>query len=124
MSLTMPAATTAVIEAAPEERAGLASGTINAARQVGGLLGIALMGSLASTNGHFSDDSHAALAVGAAAFLLALVLAALTAPAQERSGGSRLLPARTPSAARSGSVRRRAQTDNLRPGQSRSSGSA
>jgi DHA2 family methylenomycin A resistance protein-like MFS transporter len=69
MSLTMPAATTAVIEAAPAERAGLAGGTINAARQAGGLLGIALMGSLASAHGRFSGDSHAALAVAGAAFL-------------------------------------------------------
>ena len=42
MSLVMPAATTAVMEAAPPECGGLASGTLNAARQVGGLIGVAL----------------------------------------------------------------------------------
>jgi hypothetical protein len=46
MSLTMPAATTAVIEAAPTERAGLAGGTINASGQTGGLR------SLRTTPGH------------------------------------------------------------------------
>lgn len=86
MSLTMPAATTAVIEAAPAERAGLAGGTINAARQAGGLLGIALMGSLVSAHGRFSGDSHAALAVGGAAFLLAWLISLRTAPAHERAG--------------------------------------
>jgi DHA2 family methylenomycin A resistance protein-like MFS transporter len=86
MSLTMPAATTAVIEAAPAERAGLAGGTINAARQAGGLLGIALMGSLVSAHGRFSGDSHAALAVGGAAFLLAWLISLRTAPAHERTG--------------------------------------
>jgi MFS transporter, DHA2 family, methylenomycin A resistance protein len=41
MAFTMPAATTAVVEAAPVDRAGLASGAINAARQVGGAIGVA-----------------------------------------------------------------------------------
>jgi DHA2 family methylenomycin A resistance protein-like MFS transporter len=86
MAMTMPAATTAVIEAAPGERAGLAAGTINAARQTGGLLGIALMGSLASAHGRFTGDSHIALVVGGAAFLVGLALAATTAPAHEGSG--------------------------------------
>lgn len=91
MSLTMPAATTAVIEAAPAERSGLAGGTINAARQTGGLLGIALMGSLASAHGHFGGDSHLALGVGGGAFLLAWLISLRTAPAHE-SAGLRTVP--------------------------------
>lgn len=86
MSMTMPAATTAVVEAAPEERAGLAGGTINAARQTGGLLGIALMGTLVSSHGRFNGDSHMALAVGGAAFLLGWLIALCTAPAHEPAG--------------------------------------
>jgi hypothetical protein len=35
----MPAATAAVIEASPAERAGIASGVLNAARQAGGAIG-------------------------------------------------------------------------------------
>src|SRR4051794_40472052 len=46
MALTMPAATAAVVEAVPAERAGLASGVLNAARQAGGAIGVALLGSL------------------------------------------------------------------------------
>lgn len=91
MSLTMPAATTAVIEAAPADRSGLAGGTINAARQTGGLLGIALMGSLASAHGRFSGDSHVALAVGGGAFLIAWLTSLRTAPAHE-SAGLRIAP--------------------------------
>lgn len=44
MSFTMPAATAAVVEGTPAERAGLATGAVNAARQVGGVIGVALLG--------------------------------------------------------------------------------
>lgn len=39
MAFTMPAATAAVMGAAPDDRGGLASGVINTARQVGGVIG-------------------------------------------------------------------------------------
>jgi DHA2 family methylenomycin A resistance protein-like MFS transporter len=45
MAFTMPAATT-VVEAAPPERAGVAAGAVNAARQVGSTVGVALLGTL------------------------------------------------------------------------------
>ncbi len=48
MALTMPAATTAVMDAAPDSRGGTAAGLINTARQVGGALGVAVAGSLVS----------------------------------------------------------------------------
>jgi DHA2 family methylenomycin A resistance protein-like MFS transporter len=64
MSLTMPAATTAVVEAAPANRAGTASGVINAARQVGGVIGVALLGGLTGS----------AFALAAVAFALALAV--------------------------------------------------
>lgn len=44
ISFTMPAATAAVVEGAPTQRTGVASGTLNASRQVGGAIGIALLG--------------------------------------------------------------------------------
>ena len=46
MAFTMPAATAAMIEAAPAARAGIASGVLNAARQAGGAVGVALLGTL------------------------------------------------------------------------------
>lgn len=69
MSLTMPAVTAAVMEAAPAQRAGLASGTINAARQVGGVIGVALLGSLVAHRASFLSGLHAGMLIAAAAFL-------------------------------------------------------
>jgi DHA2 family methylenomycin A resistance protein-like MFS transporter len=65
MSLTMPAATTAVVEAAPAGRAGIAAGVINAARQIGGVIGVALLGGM--------TDSAFVLAAVAFAVALAVV---------------------------------------------------
>jgi DHA2 family methylenomycin A resistance protein-like MFS transporter len=67
MAFTMPAATTAVVESAPSDRAGIASGVINAGRQVGGVLGVALLGTLVS--GAFVSGLHVAAAAAGASFL-------------------------------------------------------
>ena len=76
MSLVMPAATAAVMEAAPGERGGLASGTINAARQVGGVLGVALLGTLVASRASFLPGLHAGMVMAATAFVLGAVLTA------------------------------------------------
>jgi DHA2 family methylenomycin A resistance protein-like MFS transporter len=86
MSFTMPAATTAVMEAAPPERAGLASGTLNAARQVGGVLGVALLGTLVAHRMTFVPGLRADMAIAAGAFLAGAFLAAT---AVERAGPRR-----------------------------------
>jgi MFS transporter, DHA2 family, methylenomycin A resistance protein len=78
MALTMPAATSAVLEAAPAERAGIASGTLNAARQVGGVVGVALLGSLVAGQRGFVAGMHVALALAAAAFAAGAGVAAVT----------------------------------------------
>jgi MFS transporter, DHA2 family, methylenomycin A resistance protein len=75
MAMTMPAATTAVIEAAPGDRSGIASGVVNAARQAGGVVGVALLGTLVAGTG-FVGRLHVALAVAAGAFVLAAVVTA------------------------------------------------
>jgi MFS transporter, DHA2 family, methylenomycin A resistance protein len=69
IALTMPAATAAVIEAAPADRGGIASGVINASRQAGGVLGVALLGSLVGDRARFIPGLHAGLVIAAAAFL-------------------------------------------------------
>jgi DHA2 family methylenomycin A resistance protein-like MFS transporter len=75
----MPAATTAVVEAAPEGRAGLAAGVVNAARQVGGVVGIALLGALVSgTGAAFVSGLRVAVMLAGAAFLLGAVITAFT----------------------------------------------
>jgi DHA2 family methylenomycin A resistance protein-like MFS transporter len=72
MALTMPAATASVLEAAPADRSGIASGVVNAARQAGGVLGVALLGTLVS--GSFTRGLPVALLVAAAAFGTGAVL--------------------------------------------------
>jgi MFS transporter, DHA2 family, methylenomycin A resistance protein len=77
MAFTMPAATAAIIEAAPAERAGIAAGVLNAGRQAGGAIGVALLGTLVGA-GQFIPGLRAAMAVAAGAFFVAAIVAALT----------------------------------------------
>jgi MFS transporter, DHA2 family, methylenomycin A resistance protein len=74
MALTMPAATASVIESAPADRGGIASGVINAARQAGGVLGVALLGSLVQAQAAFIPGLHAGLVMAAAAFVTAAII--------------------------------------------------
>jgi DHA2 family methylenomycin A resistance protein-like MFS transporter len=88
MAFTMPAATTAVIESAPGERAGLASGAISAARQVGSVIGVALLGAFVGNGASDVAGIRLAMVIAAVAFLAgALLTAAWVRP--ERSAGRR-----------------------------------
>ena len=80
MAFTMPAATTTVVEAAPADRAGVASGAINTGRQIGSTVGVALLGTLGVSAG-----PPAAMAAAGAAFLAGAAVAALGVPAQVRT---------------------------------------
>jgi MFS transporter, DHA2 family, methylenomycin A resistance protein len=71
-SFAMPAATAAIMEAAPAERGGAASGVFNAARQTGSAVGVALTGSLAAHD--LTAGLHVAAVVGAFAFLAGAVI--------------------------------------------------
>ncbi|WP_251092847.1 MFS transporter [Streptomyces sp. Caat 7-52] len=71
-ALTIPPLTAVMMDAVPAERAGLAAGVLNAARQVAGGLGIAVFGTL--VNGGFVAGLRASLAGSAALFALTLVL--------------------------------------------------
>jgi DHA2 family methylenomycin A resistance protein-like MFS transporter len=79
MSFTMPAVTTAVVESVPAERSGLASGSINAARQVGSVIGVAVLGALVGT-GPSIAGLRTALVIGAAVFLAGALLVAAAMP--------------------------------------------
>lgn len=65
-ALTVPPLTTVMMEAVPAERAGLAAGVLNAARQVAGGLGIAVFGALVA--GGFVAGMRLSLAISAALF--------------------------------------------------------
>jgi DHA2 family methylenomycin A resistance protein-like MFS transporter len=74
MALTMPAATSAVMESAPADRGGIASGVINAARQTGGVLGVAVLGSLVSVPSGFIAGLRSGLVIAACAFLAGVAI--------------------------------------------------
>ena len=83
VSLAMPAMTAVVVGAAGPEHAGVASGILNAARQSGGALGVALLGSLL---GH-ALNMHVPLAMAAAGYLTAVALAWITIRPGQAPGG-------------------------------------
>jgi DHA2 family methylenomycin A resistance protein-like MFS transporter len=69
MAFTMPAATVAIIDAAPRERAGIAAGVLNAARQTGSAIGVALLGALLASQ--VVSGLQIAMAIAAGSFLAA-----------------------------------------------------
>src|SRR5439155_1602221 len=79
-SLAMPAMTHAAIDHTPKERAGIGSAVLNASRQVGGVVGIALLGALISSHerqgatAHFVAGLHEGLALAGVLFLVGSVL--------------------------------------------------
>jgi DHA2 family methylenomycin A resistance protein-like MFS transporter len=81
---TMPAATAATIEAAPSDKAGTASGTLNSSRQVGSTLGVAIFGALVAGAGDFTTGYHISVLVGGLVFALGAVIAWWTIPSSPR----------------------------------------
>jgi EmrB/QacA subfamily drug resistance transporter len=94
MALTMTPSAAAAVRAVPVEKSGVGSAVLNAFRQVGGSIGIALMGAIVAarlgtppTPEGFLDGFSAALVVAALiAFAGAVVSAVLVRP-HERPGG-------------------------------------
>jgi DHA2 family methylenomycin A resistance protein-like MFS transporter len=75
-SLAMPAMTAVVVGSAGREHAGVASGILNAARQAGGALGVAILGALFASSqaaGH-GTTLRVPLTVAAVGYLLAIGL--------------------------------------------------
>jgi MFS transporter, DHA2 family, methylenomycin A resistance protein len=75
-SLAMPAMTAVVVGSVGRERAGLASGILNAARQSDGALGVALLGALLAGSQHSSRGMalRLPLAVATVGYLIAIGL--------------------------------------------------
>jgi DHA2 family methylenomycin A resistance protein-like MFS transporter len=94
-SLAMPAMTHAAIDHTPKERAGIGSAVLNASRQVGGVVGIALLGALISSHArrgattHFMVGLHEGLALAGVLFLVGsgLSLAFVERRDEERAAG-------------------------------------
>ncbi|WP_370961762.1 MFS transporter [Amycolatopsis sp. cg9] len=84
MGLLTTAVVTAAVSGLPPERAGVASGVNNTARQAGGALGVAVLGSVAGAPGAgFLAGLHEAGVIAAALWLAAIgvTLAGIRAPA-------------------------------------------
>jgi MFS family permease len=84
MSLAMAPVTAAAMGAVSRDKAGVGSAVLNSMRQVGGSLGIAIMGAIVAASAVTGDATsfvtgfHHALEAGAALALLGAVVAALT----------------------------------------------
>jgi MFS family permease len=89
MGITMAPTTTAAMSSVPVDKAGVGSAVINSARQVGGSLGIAIMGTLIAGQvgvslldprypAQFIDGWHRALYAGAAILAAGAVVAVVT----------------------------------------------
>ncbi|GGV16762.1 MFS transporter [Streptomyces filipinensis] len=72
VALAVPTLTVVMLDAVPAERAGLAAGVLNSARQVSGGLGIAVFGVL--TSGGFATGLRPSLAVAAALLAVTFLL--------------------------------------------------
>jgi DHA2 family methylenomycin A resistance protein-like MFS transporter len=74
ISFTMPATTVAAMGAAPADRGGLASGVLNASRQLGGAVGVALLGALVAAGHPFTAGMHLGMLAAAAAYAAGALL--------------------------------------------------
>ncbi len=77
LTFTMPAATIAVIQSAPTDSAGIASGLFNASRQLGSLIGVAVFGTIITTSSSFITGMHSGLILAGLIYILGVGLAFL-----------------------------------------------
>ncbi len=89
MGMTMTPVTAAAMSAVPVDKAGVGSAVLNSARQVGGSLGIAVMGSIVAGASSYLVGFHDALRVGSFLCLVGAAVAVVGDPqgrAPERAG--------------------------------------
>ncbi|OXM53101.1 MFS transporter [Amycolatopsis alba] len=76
ISFAMPSLITAVIGSVPKERAGIGGGALNAFRQTGAVLGVAILGAMIGSSADAAENYGPAMAIAAALlFIGALVVA-------------------------------------------------
>jgi EmrB/QacA subfamily drug resistance transporter len=75
MAMTMTPTTAAAMSAVSVDKAGVGSAVLNSARQVGGSLGIAVMGAIVAANASYLGGFHDALRVGALLLVAGAVVA-------------------------------------------------
>ncbi len=75
LALVLPSMTEAVISHAPQAQSGLAAGMLNVSRQVGGVLGVAILGTLVGNLPTFLSGMHIAFVIAGGTLVLALLAA-------------------------------------------------
>jgi MFS transporter, DHA2 family, methylenomycin A resistance protein len=71
LGLLVPPLTSTLLGSVAKSRSGIAAGVLNATRQTGSVLGVALFGSLVSQSGSFMAGLHASLTISAGVLLAA-----------------------------------------------------
>ncbi len=74
LGLLVPPLTSALLGSVEKKRSGIASGVLNATRQTGSVLGVALFGSLVSGSGAFVGGARTSFAIAAAVLLAGSLL--------------------------------------------------
>lgn len=69
LGLLVPSLTSTLLGSVEKSRSGIAAGVLNATRQTGSVLGVALFGSLVGGNNAFMTGAHASLVISAAVLL-------------------------------------------------------
>jgi MFS transporter, DHA2 family, methylenomycin A resistance protein len=75
LALVLPSMTEAVMSHAPRAQSGVASGMLNVSRQVGGVIGVAILGTLVGNQQTFLSGMHLAFVIAGGVLLLGLVSA-------------------------------------------------
>ncbi len=75
LSLVLPAMAETVMTSAPKTQSGIASGILNVSRQIGGVLGVAILGDLVSNQRAFLSGMHGVFVVSAGVLALGFVSA-------------------------------------------------
>ncbi|MFJ3307547.1 MFS transporter [Streptomyces sp. NPDC086549] len=83
-SFALPSVTALLLDRVPAERAGTASGVLNASRQIGGALAVAAFGALVTHEASFHDGLRTGLLTAALLVLLATAASLLLRPATRR----------------------------------------
>ncbi|MGI8420640.1 MAG: MFS transporter [Candidatus Levyibacteriota bacterium] len=77
MAFTIPPITVAVVTNVKKEHSGIASSIYNVSRQVGSILGVAILGSLIGSQGEFIQGMHIAFFIATAACLVSLFITSI-----------------------------------------------
>jgi DHA2 family methylenomycin A resistance protein-like MFS transporter len=75
LASVLPAMTEAAISHAPRAQSGIASGMLNVSRQVGGVIGVAILGALVGNQLTFLSGMHLAFVIAGGLLVLALLVA-------------------------------------------------